>query len=108
MVESFLEDKVKLENTQNIFNKSHGSFREQSICWKIRNYQVNLNEPKELFLMIKRDTDTLIVQTRTRRQANLECKLNRTKQTLPIDVPSKVEKDRLTMRLTHLETVNLF
>ena len=61
----------------------------------------------ELLLLIKKHTDTLIEQTRTRPQETLEFKMNKQMQTFSFNPPiNLVEQDNWLLGVTSLECTN--
>ena len=62
---------------------------------------------KELLLLIKKHTDTLIQQTKTRPQETLEFKMNKRMQTVPFNPPIiLVEEGKCLLGLSSLECTN--
>ena len=61
----------------------------------------------ELLLLIKKHTDTLIEQTKTKSQETLEFKMNRQKQTFSFNPPiNLVEEGKWFLGVTSLERTN--
>ena len=61
----------------------------------------------ELLLLIKKHTDTLIEQTKTRPQENLEFKMNKHFQTFSFNLPiNLVEEGKWLLGVTSFESTN--
>ena len=61
----------------------------------------------ELLLLIKKHTDTLIEQTKTKPQEMLEFKMNKQMQTFSFNPPNNlVEEDKCLLGLSSLECTN--
>ena len=61
----------------------------------------------ELLLLIKKHTDTLIEQTKTKPQGTLEFKMNKQKQTFSINAPiNLVEEDKWLLAVSSFECTN--
>ena len=62
---------------------------------------------KELLLLIKKQTDTLIEQTKTRPQETLEFKMNKQMQTFPFNPPiNLVEEGKWLMAVSLFDCIN--
>ena len=62
---------------------------------------------KELLLLIKRHTDTLIDQTKTKPQETLEFKMNKQRQTFSFNPPNNlVEEDKWLLAVSSFECTN--
>ena len=61
----------------------------------------------ELLLLIKKHTDTLIEQTKTRPQETLEFKMNKQKQTFSFNPPiNLLEEDKWLLAVSSFECIN--
>ena len=61
----------------------------------------------ELLLLIKKHTDTLIEQTKTKPQETLEFKMNKQRQTFPFNPPiNLVEEDKWLLAVSSFECTN--
>ena len=60
-----------------------------------------------MLLLIKKQTDTLIEQTKTKPQETLEFKMNKQKQTFSFNPPiTLLEEDKWLLAVTSFETTN--
>ena len=61
----------------------------------------------ELLLLVKKHTDTLIEQTKTRAQGTLEFKMNKQRQTFSFNPPiNLVEEDKWLLAVSSFECTN--